>query len=366
MDLAYVHSYLVFFSILGALARTGLQALTNYPGAPLATPIVWANVAGSLIMGFLSEDRLLFRRHWYSAVQKVNKSRRQADQSPPLSNTNSNASESEEVGQAYRAARAGIHGFIGLAVGFCGTFTSFADIMRDALLAISNNLDTASVSDRVTTTATRSRPAGDSIMAVIAVLWIEVSMSLAALKLGAHLAIGSYVFLKYLPEGSIEWYMNQAILFLGPGCWIGAIILAIFPPQNPWRGQVVFAIVFAPLGAMLRFHLARQLNARVASFPLGTFAANVFGTCVLGMVWDLQHSREGAYIVSCQVLQGIADGFCGALTTVSTWVLELDALRLRHAYIYAIASLGVCLACMVTIMGTLRWTEGFDSAICTA
>lgn len=316
-------------------------------------------------MGFLREDRLLFRRHWNGAVQYVKKSRGQKEDSS-VSHTDSNEEDSEEARKAYHSARGSIHGFIGLTVGFCGTFTSFADILRDALLAISNNLDAAAISDLVTTSAAKPRPAGYSVLAVIAVLWIEVSMSLAALKLGAHLAIGLYAFVKYMPKRSIEWYMNQAILILGPGCWIGTVIMAIFTPYRSWRGQAVFAIVFAPPGAILRFHLARQLNSRLASFPLGTFAANVFGTCVLGMVWDLQHSRVGAVMISCQVLQGIADGFCGALTTVSTWVLELDALRLRHAYVYAIASLGVCLTCMVTIMGSLRWTEGFDSVTCTA
>ena len=306
---------------------------------------------------------MLFRRHWHAAVEKVRESRGQRDDSP-VSHSDSNEDDTEEARKTYEASRGSIHGFIGLTVGFCGTFTSFADILRDALLAISNNLDTASTSDLVTTTVTQARPAGYSVLAVIAVLWLEVSMSLAALKLGAHLAIGSYVFVKYMPEGSIEWYANQAILVIGPGCWIGTVIMAIVTPYDTWRGQAVFSIVFAPLGAILRLHLAKNLNSRIARFPLGTFAANVFGTCVLGMVWDVQHNRKGARIISCQVLQGIADGFCGALTTVSTWVLELDALRLRHAYTYAIASLGVCLACMVTIMGSLRWSEGFDSVTC--
>lgn len=106
------------------------------------------------------------------------------------------------------------------------------------------------------------------------------------------------------------------------------------------------------------------MNRLVASFPLGTFAANVLGTMILGMAYDLQHSSVASSIVGCQVLQGLADGFCGALTTVSTWVLELDTLRLRHAYVYGECSIFVAVGCITAIMGQLRWTQGFNAPVC--
>lgn len=102
----------------------------------------------------------------------------------------------------------------------------------------------------------------------------------------------------------------------------------------------------------------------MASFPLGTFSVNVFGTAVLGMAWVLAHVPLGG-TVGCQVLQGVEDGFCGCLTTVSTWVAELSALRRRHAYAYGAVSVGVSLAVLVIIMGGLRWTRGFGELLCT-
>src|SRR5436305_11274869 len=60
----YTVSYLVLFSMLGTLARLGVQALTFYRGAPVVTSVLWANFGGSLIMGFLSEDRQLFKEEW--------------------------------------------------------------------------------------------------------------------------------------------------------------------------------------------------------------------------------------------------------------------------------------------------------------
>lgn len=56
---------------MGTLARLGLQALTIYPGSPLAFSELWANVGGTFIMGFLSEDRLLPQREWKDAISKA-------------------------------------------------------------------------------------------------------------------------------------------------------------------------------------------------------------------------------------------------------------------------------------------------------
>lgn len=205
------------------------------------------------------------------------------------------------------------------------------------------------------------------MLAVIGILWLQIAMSSAALQLGAHIATGIGRYADCIPQLGIEVEegLNKVILVLGLPLWFGTVIMAIWPPHEAWRGQVVFAIVFAPAGCLLRFYLALFLNPRIDSFPLGTFAANVLGTCVLAMVWDLQHSRVGE-MIGCQVLQGVGDGFSGALTTVSTWVLELRALRLVHSYVYAAVSLMVSFAFMVTIMGSLRWTKGFQDPVCIA
>ena len=58
----YTLSYLILFSMFGTLARLGLQALNKYDGAPVTFPSVWPNFAGCFLMGFLYEDRVLFRR----------------------------------------------------------------------------------------------------------------------------------------------------------------------------------------------------------------------------------------------------------------------------------------------------------------
>lgn len=358
----YIFSYLIFFSIFGVLARIGLQALTIYPGALITNTDLWANVGGSLLMGMIREDRMLFRRHWR---QELDKARQSASASSDDTVSSIDGKELEDnARKSFTSAKGGIPAYIGLTVGFCGSFTSFASICRDAFLAIANSLNTGTVSTEATVATLRSRPAGDSVMAVLAVLILEVGLSTVALTCGAHLATALARPAEKVPVWNLSRIMNPLIVLLGPGCWLGAVLMAIWPVHNAWRGQVLFSLVFAPLGCLLRFQLSIRMNKLVRSFPLGTFAANVFGTCVLGMAYDLQMSSAGSAVIGCQVLQGIMDGFCGALTTVSTWVLELDTLRLKHAYFYGACSIFIGVGFITAIMGSLRWTSGFDAPTC--
>lgn len=130
----YAVSYLIFFSILGTLARLGLQWLTFYPGTPIVTPVIWANFAGCVFMGFLSEDQTLFQDAWSGASMPTNEKRESA---------RSNMSNFDKINKAEVAKRKkAIPLYIGLATGFCGSLTSFSSFARDFFLALSNNLPT--------------------------------------------------------------------------------------------------------------------------------------------------------------------------------------------------------------------------------
>ncbi|KAI7658283.1 hypothetical protein KC318_g11318, partial [Hortaea werneckii] len=320
----YIYSYLVFFSILGVLARLGLQALTLYPGAPIATTDLWANFAGCLVIGFLREDRMLFHSHWNKSKLQNGGSREtraQASQEgdSASSEEKSKDTDSEATRKAYEASRAAVPGYIGVTVGFCGSLTTFASVARDAFLAISNNLKTDPTATHFVTAIARSRSAGYSVMALLAVWLLEISLSLIALKSGAHLAVITAALLESkAPKANYERFMNLMIIPLSCAVWIGSILFAIFTPYPAWRGQVLFALVFAPLGCILRFQLSVSLNRRIGSFPLGTFLANILGSLTLGMCYDLQRSSAAQSVIGCQVLQGIEEGFSGALTTFST------------------------------------------------
>ncbi|KAI0846268.1 CrcB-like protein-domain-containing protein [Daldinia vernicosa] len=365
----YTISYLILFALLGTLARIGLQALTFYAGAPVAFSSVWPNFAGCLVLGFLAEDRMLFRFEWGTPTYELQLLRAKQN----AVNEESGGSSSDRVAvdlaaakKAHMATKKTIPLYIGLATGFCGSFTSFSSFVRDIFLALSNDL---LAPDAGSTTAPRN--GGHSFMALLAVIITTISLSTSGLFVGAQLALALEPITPSLPFNFTRKFLDRFAVFLAWGCWIGAILLSALPPDRfsspgaaeTWRGRVTFSLVFAPLGCLGRFYASLYLNGYLPSFPLGTFSVNIFGTAVLGMAWDLAHVPLGG-VVGCQVLQGIEDGFCGCLTTVSTWIAELTALRRRHAYIYGGASVVVALACMIIIMGGLRWTDGFSTLAC--
>jgi fluoride exporter len=351
----YTISHLVFYSILGTLARLGIEAITFYPSAPVTSPILWANLGGSILMGFLSEDQRIFREEWGTSSLPEEWSFHPAT---------IESDDPEIVQQAFLnhgKVKKTIPLFIGLATGFCGSFTSFSSFIRDAFLALSNGLPSSSPSSG----SMPSRNGGYSFEAVLAILIIHITVSLSALKCGAHLALALDPVMPTLTFKSIRTILDPLTVLLGLGSWAAAIFLTAFPPQQHWRGRVTFALVLAPLGCLLRFYVSRYLNSRIPSFPLGTFTINVFGTMVLGMCFDLQHSTSIAGdILSCQVLQGVMEGFCGCATTVSTWVAELNGLKREHAYFYGFTSVVVALLFLIVTMGSLQWSRGFDKPVC--
>lgn len=376
-------SYLILFSILGTLARLGLQALTAYPGNPVTTSVLWANVAGSIIMGFLSEDQRLFQGHGIGDNDRNGWEKR--DDSDGTQDATETAAQSVEARKAHIAMKKTIPLYIGLSTGFCGSFTSFSSFIRDVFLELANQPLAISPSNSPAY-PTISRSGGYSFMAVVAVIILTLCLCLSALKIGAHFAIGLKSFTPSVPAFLTSKTFNRGMVLFSWGLWLGAVVMAIWPPDRAsgpaadsstsgangsWRGRVLFSLVFAPLGCILRFYASLRLNGVLTSFPLGTFVVNASGTAILGMCWDLQHASLGAAgdgiggRVGCQVLQGVEDGFCGCLTTISTWVLELMGLRRKHAYVYGGISIGTGLAFLVVIMGSLIWSGGASATGCS-
>ncbi|MFE5580586.1 fluoride efflux transporter CrcB [Kitasatospora sp. NPDC056531] len=97
----------------------------------------------------------------------------------------------------------------------------------------------------------------------------------------------------------------------------------------------LLVVVGAMVGAPLRYLTDRAVQSRHDSvFPWGTFTVNVFGCLVLGLLAGAV--AAGAASSHVQLLVGT--GFCGALTTYSTFSYETLRLAESGAVRYAVAN----------------------------
>jgi fluoride exporter len=91
---------------------------------------------------------------------------------------------------------------------------------------------------------------------------------------------------------------------------------------------VVLVALGAALGAPTRYLTDRFIQGRHDSlFPWGTLAVNVTGSFLLGLLAGLP--------VSDPVMAAVGVGFCGALTTYSTFGYETVRLAQNRARFYA-------------------------------
>jgi CrcB protein len=94
---------------------------------------------------------------------------------------------------------------------------------------------------------------------------------------------------------------------------------------------VLLVALGAALGAPTRYLADRMVQARHDSvFPWGTFAVNVGGSFVLGLLAALPAAEP--------VMAAVGVGFCGALTTYSTFGYETLRLVRERAHLYAAAN----------------------------
>ena len=108
---------------------------------------------------------------------------------------------------------------------------------------------------------------------------------------------------------------------------------ARLPPS--YRSQVLASLLFSFPGTLSRYLLAIYMNTVMKKIPLGTMTANILGTGLLGVFHVLQNKHSHVSPHACSTLQGLIDGYCGALTTISTFAVELNALEgSRYAWIY--------------------------------
>jgi CrcB protein len=96
---------------------------------------------------------------------------------------------------------------------------------------------------------------------------------------------------------------------------------------------VVLVFAGAMIGAPLRYLTDRAVQTRHDSlFPWGTFIVNVVGCLILGALTGAGLALPGPWLAV------LGTGFCGALTTYSTFSYETLRLAEQRAYFYAMVN----------------------------
>jgi CrcB protein len=103
--------------------------------------------------------------------------------------------------------------------------------------------------------------------------------------------------------------------------------------------QVLLVFIGGGIGSVLRFLVGKWLNSTTDGIPYGTFAANIAGSLLIGIILGLAAKNES---LSPSQTLFLATGFCGGFTTFSTFAYEnhvfLKAGDFTSFAIYTIAS----------------------------
>jgi fluoride exporter len=124
-----------------------------------------------------------------------------------------------------------------------------------------------------------------------------------------------------------------------------------------WKSVTAIAIG-ASLGALLRWWFGIKLNSLFPTIPPGTLAANLIGGYVIGVAVAF-FATFSALPPEWRLL--VITGFCGGLTTFSTFSAELVTLLREGRVLWAFAGMAVHLggSVLMTFAGmvTLSWAK---------
>ncbi|CAF0805863.1 unnamed protein product [Adineta ricciae] len=284
---------IVVFSYIGVLIRLGLAFLGNNQ-APMNAAF-WPNFVGCFIMGFVVEQKIHIQHHFSQL-------------------------------------------YIGLTTGLCGSITTFSGLMYSSCVALFG-------------------PSSDltyPISNFLTVLIAALSASFVGFTVGRHI---SAFLLPPSPELAkrVRYFNSHVRIWLFPILTLLSIpllvLLAVLLPVGKYT-YFIYSVIFAPFGSLTRYALSVLFNFN-SNFPLGTLIANILGSYIyFGMVAISQYVHSLSPL-SKHVVTSVIQGYCGCLTTISTFILELDTIKKRK-YVYLYFTMSVLLVQLVyVILGDL-------------
>lgn len=208
------------------------------------------------------------------------------------------------------------HLYDGLSIGLCGSITSFSTFILSAF-----NLFI-------------QKQAFSAIVLLINVL----SCSFSFYKIGCNISLERFSRCKFL-----DWTLNDRILnSLIAVSFLTTVITFISLASLGNTYLTIFII--GPFGSLIRSEL---LIFNTSNFPRGTLYSNFFATVLLSIILTVSYFTT----MPCFVFDAFTEGICGCLSTISTFMKELDELDTQNAIIYFSMSIIVCLGSILVISG---------------
>ena len=231
----------------------------------------------------------------------------------------------------------------GITTGLCGSITTFSTLNSEAskLLFMRDKTPIGMVFEWST------------------VLIIGLIVSIGSLYFGKHLALISPLCDHRFKKKEF-FRQRKPCRIIVPAFiivfWACSTALIIGLMQHFGLNELLFSIVFCFVGTYIRWHLA-PLNLIFNNFKLGTFIANISGVFILGTLSVVSsHFKSELSDIEHSIIKGLTNGFCGCLTTVSTFVMELSILSLKDSYLYGAASIILAQFILALIRGVYVWS----------
>ncbi|GMU68762.1 MAG: hypothetical protein AMXMBFR37_10940 [Steroidobacteraceae bacterium] len=122
-----------------------------------------------------------------------------------------------------------------------------------------------------------------------------------------------------------------------------------------WKPILAIA-VGSVLGGLLRWGLGLKLNSLLPNVPPGTLAANLIAGYLVGLA--VAYFAQASHLSPEWRLMAIT-GFCGGLSTFSTFSAEITGLLQRGLFSWAVSAIAVHVAGSVVMtfagIATVAW-----------
>jgi len=274
---------LFIFSYIGTLIRVYVQIGLTYIGEPVAS-IIYPQFIGCIIMGIATDMKSKIDPHAHTL-------------------------------------------FTGITAGLCGSITSFSGVISGSAQQYFN-------------TGGYTREKIQSVIGGLSIVLLGFGIGYVGFVMGRHLGRAlnkghtkENFRLTYAPP---VWFKRQSLtksdifIFIVALGMIASVICVGIRVHT--KRNIIYTVIFAPAGTLIR-RLFSYLNLKHKKFPIGTFIVNMAGSAIVTILYLLPGVTQ-IHPYQCDIIAGLVDGFCGCLTTISTWIVEVSFLKTKNSYIY--------------------------------